>query len=64
MEIDVDTQSLTVLVELEESYIVSLDYDYEKRHVYFSRLVKEDIMRYVIHWALRIQYKQKVRGIL
>lgn len=46
MELDVDTQKVTVLVKHGESGAVySLDYDYQNKYVYFPRHNAHDIVR-------------------
>ncbi|CAC5383057.1 LRP4 [Mytilus coruscus] len=46
MEVDVDTQSVTELVELGGIDVMSLDYDYENKYVYFPRIQRGDIVRF------------------
>ncbi|CAC5383055.1 LRP5_6 [Mytilus coruscus] len=46
MEVDVDTQMVTVLVNHGDSYAYSFDYDYQNRYVYFPRYNLRDIVRF------------------
>lgn len=48
MEVDVDTQSVTELVELGGIYVMSMDYDYKNKYVYFPRIGRGDIVRYIL----------------
>ncbi|VDI60052.1 Hypothetical predicted protein, partial [Mytilus galloprovincialis] len=45
-EIDVKTRIVTVLVNHGDSYVYSLDYDYQNKYVYFPRDNLNDIMRF------------------
>lgn len=47
MEFDVYTRRVTVLVDVESSFVYGIDYDYKNRFIYFPRFNTHQIVRYV-----------------
>lgn len=45
MEVNVDTHNVNVLVKHGDTYVLSLDYDYQHGLVYFPRSIANDIVR-------------------